>query len=74
VILKVDGKEISRANRPDIKPDQELKLTVKRQAEEKIINVKVGSRGVASYKIVEVASPTSEQTRVRERWLRASPQ
>ena len=74
VILKVDDKEISRANRPSFKPDQDIKLTVKRQAEEKVINMKVGTRGVSSYSIVEVANPTPEQMRVRERWLRASPQ
>ena len=74
VILKVDDKEISRANRPNFKPDQDIKLTIRRQAEEKIINMKVGSRGVSNYSIVEVANPTPEQMRVRERWLRASPQ
>jgi predicted metalloprotease with PDZ domain len=74
VILKVDDKEISRANRPDIKPDQNIKLNIKRRGEEKIINMKVGSRGVSSYSIVEIPQPTPEQMRVRERWLRSSPQ
>ncbi len=74
VILKVDGKEISRANRPSFKADQDIKLTIRREGEEKIVNMKVGSRGISGYSIVEVANPTPEQMRVRDRWLRTSPQ
>lgn len=32
-----------------------------------------GSRGIVTYSIVEVAQPTADQLKVRERWLRATP-
>ena len=72
VILKIDGKEISRANRPDLKPDHNINLTIKRGGQEKSLDMKVGSRGVVGYSIAEVAQPTADQLKVRERWLRTA--
>ncbi|HJQ67907.1 MAG TPA: PDZ domain-containing protein [Blastocatellia bacterium] len=72
VILKIDGKEISRANRPDLKPDRNINLTIKRGGQEKSIDMKVGSRGVIGYKIIELTQATAEQLKVRERWLQTT--
>ncbi|HET8674219.1 MAG TPA: PDZ domain-containing protein [Blastocatellia bacterium] len=73
VILKVDGKEVGRANPPDVKPDQKINLTIRRGGQEKSVDMVVGSRGVVSYGIAEVAQPTADLLKVRERWLRVTP-
>ena len=73
MILKVDGKEVGRASPPDVKPDQKINLTIKRGGQEKSVDMVVGSRGVVIYSIVEVAQPTADQLKVRERWLRTTP-
>jgi predicted metalloprotease with PDZ domain len=52
------------------KIDQTVRLGVKRGAEEKTLEAKVGSRELADYKLVEVAQPTPEQLKVREGWLK----
>ncbi|MCA1630097.1 MAG: hypothetical protein LC774_07130, partial [Acidobacteria bacterium] len=52
------------------KIDQTVKLVVKRGAEEKTLEAKVGSRELADCKLVEVAQPTPEQLKIREGWLK----
>jgi predicted metalloprotease with PDZ domain len=52
------------------KIDQTVKLGVRRGAEEKTLEAKVGSRELADYKLVEVTNPTPEQLKVREGWLK----
>jgi predicted metalloprotease with PDZ domain len=48
-----------------------VKLAIKRNGKDQSIDMNVGSRSEASYKIVEVPNPTPEQLKVREAWLKA---
>ncbi|MCA1815274.1 MAG: PDZ domain-containing protein [Acidobacteria bacterium] len=64
------GGGFSLTNALEGKIDQNVKLTVRRGADEKVLEAKIGSRELTDYKLVEVASPTPEQLKVREGWLK----
>jgi predicted metalloprotease with PDZ domain len=49
---------------------QTIKLTVRRGADEGVLNARVGSFQTTNYRLVEMQNPTSEQLRLRESWLR----
>jgi predicted metalloprotease with PDZ domain len=78
VLVKIDdtslratpGGGISIANILQGKIDQTVKLTVRRGNDEKTLEAKVGSRETSDDKLTEVASPTPDQLKVREGWLK----
>jgi predicted metalloprotease with PDZ domain len=78
VIVRVDDAPLRAAPASNIsltsvlagKIDQTVKLSIKRGADEKTLEAKVGSREMSSYRLVEVANPTPEQLKVRKGWLK----
>lgn len=80
VLLKIDdtslraspGGGFSIAGALQGKIDQIVKLSIKRGADEKTLEIKVGARETSEYKLVEVQSATPEQLKVREGWLKQS--
>jgi predicted metalloprotease with PDZ domain len=70
VIMKFNGEEIQR-----IKPNElagtTVKLTIKREGQEKEIPLKVGSHEEIGYHLVAAPQPTADQLKVREGWLKA---
>jgi len=47
-----------------------VKLKIKRAGKEQVVDLQVDSRSEANYKIVEMPSPTPDQLKVREAWLK----
>lgn len=69
VITKINGLEPFRVPFNDL-AGQTVKMTIKREGEEKDFNVKIGSRDETAYTVVELPQATPEQTTLREAWLK----
>jgi predicted metalloprotease with PDZ domain len=74
-IVAVDGYRATLAflgdRISDKRPGDELTLTVFRGDELRTLNIKLGSRAAAVYRIVPVAAPTEQQRRNYQSWLGA---
>jgi predicted metalloprotease with PDZ domain len=64
-------KEFLTARLAEKKPGDTVRLTVFRFDDLKVIEIKLGTRGVGKYRIIPVAAPTDEQKRVYQSWLLA---
>jgi predicted metalloprotease with PDZ domain len=69
VIMKANGTPVFEAPFNTF-AGKEIKLTVVRGAEELEIPMKVGSREFLSYNLAEVSSPTPQQIKIRDGWLK----
>jgi predicted metalloprotease with PDZ domain len=69
VIMKVNGTPVFEASFNTF-AGKEIKLAVVRGAEELEIPMKVGSREFLSYSLDEIASPTAQQIKIRDGWLK----
>lgn len=69
VIMKTNGAPVFEAPFNTF-AGKEIKLTVVRGSEELEIPMKVGSREFTSYSLTEVSSPTPQQTKIRDGWLK----
>ena len=47
-----------------------VKLRIRRGGEERELDIDVGFVELANYRIVEIQSPTPEQLKIRESWLK----
>jgi predicted metalloprotease with PDZ domain len=77
VLLKVDD-TAPRGAGPALggllqgKIGQTVKLTIRRDGAERVIESKVGAFELVNYRLVEMPNPTPAQLRVREGWLKTS--
>jgi predicted metalloprotease with PDZ domain len=69
IINTIDGTRQWRG-RLNEKIGQTVKVSLKRGAEEKTMDLAVASRDDVSYQIVEVPNATSERLKIREAWLK----
>jgi len=69
VITKIDGQAIAAVDISSL-AGKAVKLSVTRRAEEIEVPMTVGSRAVKSWQLVSVATPTADQQRVRDAWLK----
>jgi hypothetical protein len=51
---------------------QAVTLSIKSGTQEITRNVEVGTRSESTYKVVELASPTADQLKVRDAWLKVN--
>lgn len=77
LLLAIDGVEVRRGFRAvrarlSEKIGQTVKMLIKRDGEERHLDLKVAAREETSYRLVELPHPTPEQVKVREAWLRTS--
>jgi len=74
-IVAVDGYRATRdflnARVEEKRPGDTLTLSVFRADELRTLNIKLGGRAAATYRIVPVRSPTERQTRTYQSWLAA---
>ena len=74
-IVAVDGYratlDLLNARLSDRRPGEQLALTVFRGDELRTVNVRLGGRRAATYRIVPVAAPTEQQRRNYQSWLGA---
>ncbi len=75
ILISVDGLDLRKdgqalTERLEQRIGNGVKVAIKRAGKDQTIEVSVGSRSEASYKIVEVPSPTPDQLKVREAWLK----
>jgi predicted metalloprotease with PDZ domain len=74
-IVAVDGYRATLASLngrlADKRPGEQLALTVFRGDELRTLNIKLGARAAATYRIVPVADPTGQQKRNYQAWLGA---
>lgn len=77
VLLKVDD-AVPRGSGPALggllqgKIGQTVKLTIRRDGAERVIESKVGVLELANYRLVEIPNPTPQQLQVREAWLKTT--
>jgi predicted metalloprotease with PDZ domain len=69
IITRINGQEPFRVPFNKL-AGQTVKMTIKREGEEKDFNVKIGSRDETEYTVVELPQTTPEQTTLREAWLK----
>jgi len=75
-LLSIDGQTLDRQSGAAVlrslndKVGQNLRLRIRRGGDERELEMKLGSRKEVTYRIVEGRSPTPEQLRVREGWLK----
>ncbi len=69
VITKIDGQAISAVNFGSL-AGKAVKLSVTRRGEDLEVPMTVGSRSVKSWQLTSVATPTADQQRVRDSWLK----
>jgi predicted metalloprotease with PDZ domain len=55
---------------PNEKVGQNLRLRIRRCGDERELEMKLGSRDHVAYRVVDGVSPTSEQLKIRESWLK----
>jgi predicted metalloprotease with PDZ domain len=78
VLLKIDDAVVRDAG-PGLmnllrgKVGQTVKLTIRRDGAERVIESKVGVFELTNYRLVELPNPTPQQLRLREEWLRTMP-
>ncbi len=69
IITKVNGADLQRVSFGNF-AGKTVKLTVKRENQEKEISMNVGSRDETNYTIDELTQPTTQQLKIREVWLK----
>ncbi|HJZ68831.1 MAG TPA: PDZ domain-containing protein, partial [Blastocatellia bacterium] len=77
ILMRVDGMDVQKDQQAVMEWLEQrigngVKLAIKRAGKDLAIDLEVGSRNEASYKIVELSNPTPDQKRVREAWLRVA--
>jgi predicted metalloprotease with PDZ domain len=75
-LISVDGLDLQKdrpaaIERLDQRVGQGVKLAIKRDGKDQVVDMQAGSHSEASYKIVELANPTADQIKIREAWLKA---
>lgn len=75
VLMRVDGTDVQKDQQAVVERLEQrigngVKLAIKRAGRDQTIDLQVGSRNEASYRIVELSSPTTEQRKIREAWLK----
>ena len=76
LLLSVDGQTLEGQAAGTVfrllneKLDRNITLRIRRGGEERELEITVTSVELLNYRIVESASPTPEQLRVREAWLK----
>jgi predicted metalloprotease with PDZ domain len=75
-LLSIDGQALDRQSGPAVfrslneKVGQNLTLRIRRDGDERELGMKLDSREEVTYRIVDGGSPTLEQLKIRESWLR----
>ena len=69
VIQKVNGQELFRVSLNEL-IGQTIKLSIKREGQDKEVEMKVGSRDETAYTLTEMPQATPEQLKIREGWLK----
>lgn len=69
VITKINGAEPQRAAFSEF-AGKTMKLTIKRENEEKEISMNVGSRDETNYVVGELTQATAQQLKIRQVWLK----
>jgi predicted metalloprotease with PDZ domain len=75
-LLGIDGQILTQRNGAAVfrslneRVGQNLRLRIERGGEEREVDLKLGSREEVTYRIVNGESPTSEQLKIRESWLK----
>ncbi|HZS45567.1 MAG TPA: PDZ domain-containing protein [Blastocatellia bacterium] len=70
IIASVDGNPQWWRSDLSEKIGQTVKASIRRGAIEKTLDLKIGSRDQVNYQITELPSPTPDQLKVREAWLK----
>ncbi len=75
-LVSIDGSELQKdrqaaMERLEQRVGQGVKLAIKRAGKDQVVDLKVGPRSEASYKILELPNPTPDQLKIREAWLKA---
>ena len=75
ILVSVDGLDLRKdgqalMERLEQRIGNAVKLAIKRAGKDQSIDMHVGSRSEASYKIVELPNPTPDQLKTREAWLK----
>jgi predicted metalloprotease with PDZ domain len=74
LLVSVDGLDMQKAGQAVMERLEQrigngVKVAIKRNGKDQSIDMNVGARSEASYKIVELPNPTPDQLKVREAWL-----
>jgi predicted metalloprotease with PDZ domain len=77
VLLSVDGLDVRRDRQSAVEHIERqagsgVKLRISRAGRDQVIDLAVGARSDAGYKIVELSNPTPEQMKIREAWLKVA--
>jgi predicted metalloprotease with PDZ domain len=75
ILVSIDGLDAQKdfqavMGRLAEKIDRSVKLSIKGAGKDETLDLEVGSRSEAEYKIVELLSPTPDQLKIREAWLK----
>jgi predicted metalloprotease with PDZ domain len=76
VLVGIDGQTLDRQTGAAVfrslneKVGQNLRLRIRRGDDERELEMKLGSREEVTYRIVDGGSPTPEQSKIRESWLK----
>jgi predicted metalloprotease with PDZ domain len=79
ILVSIDGIEVTRRffqlqQHLAQKIGQSVSLVVKRNGQQKTLQIKVEGQEEADYKVVELPNPTPDQLRLRTGWLKTSAQ
>jgi predicted metalloprotease with PDZ domain len=69
VITKINGEDFQRVSFGEL-AGKKIKLTIKRENQEREISMNVGSRDETNYVVSELLQPTTQQLKIREIWLK----
>jgi predicted metalloprotease with PDZ domain len=76
LLLSIDGQTLDRQGGPVVfrllneKVGQNISLRIRRGGEERELEMMVGSLEMVTYRMVDGRSPTPEQLKIRESWLK----
>ncbi|MEK6325380.1 MAG: PDZ domain-containing protein [Acidobacteriota bacterium] len=75
ILVSVDGLDMQKDlqavdERLEQRIGRSVKLAIRRGGKDQTLDLEVGSRSEASYKIVELPNPTRDQLKIREAWLK----
>lgn len=75
-LVSIDGLDLQKdrqaaMERLEQRIGQGVKFAINRAGRNQVVDLQVGTRSEASYKIVELPNPTPDQLKIREAWLKA---
>ena len=75
--MRVDGMDVQKdqqavMERLEQRIGNGVRLAIKHAGKDLTIDLQVGSRNETGYKVVELSNPTTEQSKIREAWLKVA--